>query len=101
MTIFIIGDSDKPYMFNDAEMVISFYGHIPLNPTRIPEIWTIQEAMLDVSDALLLLKGWEKSPLAVKQYNYAKEDNKHVIFYSAKSERTTREAFKKLEKYGG
>lgn len=96
MTIFIIGDPEKPYAFSDAEMVISYYGHVPLNPTNIPEIWSIQEAMLDVSDAILLLKGWDKSKIAVKQYKYAIEDSKQIIFYRPKSERMTMEAFKAL-----
>lgn len=92
-TIFLIGDPEKVNTFCDAEMVCGYYGHSVLNPLNVPEIWDLQEAMIDASDAVLLLKGWQKSETASRQYSYASEEkNKKVVFYSAKSEKNTRAA---------
>ena len=97
-TVYLIGDSERTNSFYDAEMVTRFYGHIALNPINVPEIWEIQEAMIDASDAVLLLKGWEKSKSATMQYEYATSDkSKLLMFYAPKSEKMTKAEFNHLE----
>ena len=96
--VYLIGDSEKIDAFCDAEMVVKYYGHTPLNPLCVPEIWEIQEAMIDCADVFLLLKGWEASESASKQYQYATSDkSRRVLFYSPKSEKLTRNEFNALK----
>jgi len=83
--IFLIGDTEKVDRFCDAEMVVQYYGHDVINPLNFPEIWELTEAMIDAADTVMLLKGWQNSESASKQYVYAKEQKKNVIIYSPKS----------------
>lgn len=90
MTIYIAGkmsgvkDFNRPAFF-EAEKRLTAYGCKVLNPAKIGELpeyelyLPINKAMLDGSDAIYLLDGWEDSPGARKELEYAKE--KHLRIY--------------------
>ena len=87
MTIFLVGDMENfGYMFADAEMTAAYYGHFVLNPMNFPDIKKIQEALIDCSDAILLLKGWANTSRMVDLFNYATKVAKiPSITYSPKA----------------
>jgi hypothetical protein len=82
----ITGKFDYKGEFDRAEIFLKEMGHVVLNPTVIPPHFTYDEhmmidlVMVDVSDAIYMLKNWTKSKGANIEYNYAKEKNKQIIF---------------------
>lgn len=91
MTIYIAGpmtgypDYNRP-AFDAKAAELRAKGHRVLNPADIkpmPEYsnyWPINKAMLDGSDAIYLLNGWEASPGTRKEFNYAGQHNINIMF---------------------
>ena len=88
MKIYISGaiSKDFNYMkkFKLAEEQLQALGHAVINPTVIPPILSHEDhmkidlAMLDVCDAIYMLKDWENSKGANIELNYALNTNKLV-----------------------
>ena len=84
MKIYIAGpmtgieNYNREAFFGMADYLASF-GHVCLNPANHPDGLTQKEymhlcfAMIDVCDAIVMLKGWENSTGAKKEYNYAEQ----------------------------
>lgn len=72
--------------FAEAEEKVTELGHVVLNPAVLPaglsqeEYMRICIPMLNVCDAIYMLKGWDKSVGAKIEYALAKQANK-VMFY--------------------
>ncbi len=92
MTAFISGPITKrlktyQYAFADAQMVLEFLGYKVLNPAWLPkglkdkDYETVNDAMLSVADAIVLLPGWEKSPGARREARLAEELRKQIMTY--------------------
>ncbi len=90
MKIYISGaiSKDFNYMekFKRVEDKLTAMGHAVLNPTVIPPILSHEEhmiidlAMLDVCDAIYMMKGYENSKGANIELNHALKESK-MIFY--------------------
>ena len=74
-------------LFDAVELELSSQGHtvfnpannIPIvNPESVPHYHylKISFAMIDCSDAVCMLFGWEKSPGAMLEYEYARKHGK-------------------------
>ena len=81
----IKGVKDYKKYFAEACKDIKFAGHIPLNPSLLPEgmdedsYMPICYAMLDAADAIYLLKGWEISEGAKQELFYALKTDKRIM----------------------
>lgn len=76
------------YDFCDAEMVLKERGMIVLSPAWMPiglheyeDYMKIGKAMLEASDAVVFLEGWEKSNGAKIEHKLAKELGKKISYY--------------------
>jgi len=75
-----IKDFNRPLFHKAAESIIAT-GNIPLNPAMLPdgleheEYLKICKAMIDISDTVYFLPGFEKSTGAMEEYNYARKNN--------------------------
>ena len=90
MKIYISGAISKEFnymkKFKEAEEYLKTMGHVPLNPTVIPPILSYDEhmkidlAMVEVCDAIYMLKGWENSKGANIEYVNAINNKKIILF---------------------
>ena len=80
----ITNDFNYKEKFKQAEEKLLKMGHAVLNPTIIPPVLTHKEhmhidlAMIDICDALYMLKDWEQSEGAKAEYRYAIELGKNI-----------------------
>lgn len=92
MTAFISGPITKrmarcQYDFADAQMVLEFLGYKVLNPAWLPKGLKIEDyvkidnAMLECSDLIVLLPGWENSEGSWKEVELAKSLGIQIIAY--------------------
>ena len=89
MKIYIAGpmtglpDCNRPAFFK-AEKILKKSGHTVLNPANNPEGLTHDEymhicrAMIDVSEMVVFLPGWEESKGARIEYSWAIESGKRI-----------------------
>jgi len=92
MKIYISGGISKDFhymkKFKKAEEQLTKMGHIVVNLTVIPPIFSYEEhmkiylTMLDMCDAIYLLKGWENSEGANIEYINAIEHKKMILYES-------------------
>lgn len=85
----VTGTSDYMERFNKAETELQMSGFSVVNPAKVnatlPEDTSYEEymkmsmLMLDMCDAIYMLKGWEKSPGSNREYGYAMAKDK-IIF---------------------
>lgn len=88
MKIFIAGPitgvAGYAEKFNQAEEHLTAKGHHVLNPAVLPygfehsEYMEITKSMLNLCDAIYLLKGWEKSPGAKEELALALDLGKWI-----------------------
>ncbi len=92
MTAFISGPITNridtyQYAFADAQMVLEFLGYKVLNPAWLPKGLKIEDyvkidnAMLECSDVIVLLPGWENSEGSRKEVELAKSLGIQIIAY--------------------
>lgn len=91
MTIYIAGaisnrlDTYKA-VFDTAEVKLKSQGHIVWNPANNPigldyeQYFPVCFAMIDQSDAIYLLDGWQYSKGAVREYRYACDNGKMIMY---------------------
>ena len=90
MTVYIAGpmrgyENYNTEAFNDMQKRLEDFGYIVLNPAVLPK--TLKEnqylpiclSMLEQCDAIVLLKGWEKSVGAQAECAYAVAQNKMIL----------------------
>jgi len=69
--------------FKEAEQEISSMGHIVLNPSFLPDglkdYMPICKAMIDQSDAVYFMHGWEKSKGSTEEYRYSCSTEKEIF----------------------
>lgn len=74
-------------MFLRAEKKLTTKGHIVINPSYLPnglsDYMPICKAMLDQSDAVYFINGFDKSIGALEEFDYAKL-NKIAMFFEDK-----------------
>jgi predicted Rossmann-fold nucleotide-binding protein len=82
MKIYISGpmtghEDNNRAAFNRLAGRITHHGHVAINPAVLPdgltqrEYMNIDMAMLSVSDAIIMLPGWQASAGATAEYHYA------------------------------
>lgn len=82
----ITNDFNYKEKFKQAEEKLLKMGHAVLNPTVIPPMFSweqhlhIDYAMIDISDALYMLKDHENSKGACAEYAYAMQNNKKIFY---------------------
>lgn len=82
----ITNDFNYKEKFKQAEEKLLKMGHAVLNPTVIPPMFSHEEhlhidyAMIDVSDALYMLKDWEDSKGAKLEKGYALKNGKKIFY---------------------
>ena len=92
MTVFISGPITNrlktyQYAFADAQMALEFLGYKVLNPAWLPKGLKIEDyvkidnAMLECSDVIVLLPGWENSEGSRKEVELAMQLRKQIIAY--------------------
>lgn len=76
----ITGVEDFGFYFEQAERELQEKGHEVINPTKVElllpkgtyeEYMKIDMFLLDMCDTIYMLKGWEKSCGANREYGYA------------------------------
>ena len=73
-------------VFKEAEKKLQAEGHVTLNPAELPEGLHWQDymkiciPMLEVADAIYLLKNWEDSQGAKVEKAYAECQGKQILF---------------------
>lgn len=73
-------------IFKEAEIKLKEKGHVILNPAELPEGLDAEDymriciPMLDVADAIYLLKNWQDSEGAKIEKLYAQCQNKLIFF---------------------
>lgn len=84
----ITGVEDYNDKFSKAAEFLSKKGYDVINPTVIDDIFPDLEyeeymkldiALLDLSDAIYMLNGWEKSRGSNREYGYALAAGKQII----------------------
>ena len=85
----ISGTTDFMERFEKAEKELTEQGYSVVNPARVnaqlPEDTTYEEymkmcfCMLDICDNICMLKGWEKSCGANREYGYAMAKEKTIF----------------------
>jgi hypothetical protein len=98
-TVYLIGDPKNINSFCNAEMVAKFYGHTVINPMYVPEILELQDAMIDASDAVILLNGWKNCDSAKRQFAYSqnKDRKKADVHYNSGNVTRMKEALQNLK----
>jgi hypothetical protein len=87
----ITGDFNYKEKFDKAEQRLKDLGHIPLNPTNtikgltFEQYMTIDLAMVEAADAILMLPDWYESKGAKKELKHAKGLDK-IIFVESGNE---------------
>lgn len=86
----ITGTDDYMERFKAAEDMLKADGYMVYNPAHansfMPEGTTYEEYMkvsfllLDMADTIYMLKGWEKSCGANREYGYALAKDKAILF---------------------
>lgn len=82
----ISGTADYKERFSNAENQLKDAGYTVLSPTSLPDdlpyesYFPICFAMIDVSERLYFLKGWEKSHGARMEFTHAMKKSKAVMF---------------------
>lgn len=86
----ITGTDDYMERFKAVEDMLKADGHMVYNPAHansfMPEGTTYEEYMkvsfllLDMADTIYMLKGWEKSCGANREYGYALAKDKAILF---------------------
>ena len=75
------------YDFADAQMTLEFLGYKVLNPAWLPKGLKIEDyvkidnAMLECSDVIVLLPGWENSEGSRKEVELAMQLGKQINKY--------------------
>lgn len=109
MTAFISGPITKrmaryQYDFADAQMVLEFLGYKVLNPAWLPKGLKIEDyvkidnAMLECSDVIVLLPGWENSEGSRKEVELAKSLGIQIIAYERVKDLEKKEGMFSVEK---
>ena len=82
----ITGVEDYKKKFADAEQALYLEGHQPFNPTKLDfhnldyeEYMKLDFCLLDMCDAIYMLKGWENSRRANREYGYASAAGKAIM----------------------
>ena len=85
----ISGTEDYIERFAKAEQELTEHGHTVINPAAVngqlpkdtlyEEYMNMSICMLDMCDAIYMLKGWEKSCGANREYGYALASNKIIM----------------------
>jgi len=84
----ISGDDKARWKFEDAEMLLAEQGHTPISPIRLADAYPdlayeqymmIDFALVEMADAVYLLKDWRNSPGAVREHKHAKAIGKKII----------------------
>lgn len=93
MIVYIAGSISKrintyQYDFSDAEMVLREAGHVVLSPAWLPiglhswdDYMKISDAMLEASDGVAFLEGWEESKGAQIEHEKAVALGKKIMYY--------------------
>ena len=86
----ISGTTDYLQRFSDAETYLAKQGYIVINPARVlnempkdtdhEEYMILGMAMLGMCDSIYMLRGWEKSCGANREYGYALAKDLKIIF---------------------
>ena len=85
----ITGTDDWQERFARAEKSLSEFYDV-INPARVSmslppmehcDYMSVDLALLDLCDVIVMLPGWEKSHGASKEYTYAKEEGIKIMFY--------------------
>ena len=84
----IDGVEDYEEKFNAAETELKEKGYICMNPAKVRfckgflhgEYLHICYAMIDVCEYIFMLKNWKESYGAVMEHEYAKENNKPILY---------------------
>jgi hypothetical protein len=88
----ITGKIDYLKTFNEAEKELKEMGHIPINPCCVPlglnwqTYMIIDLAMVEASDAILMLNGWQDSKGAKQELERAIQENKKIYRYDTSGE---------------
>ena len=74
--------------FEDAEQLIKAMGHEPINPIKIvPQSITYDDqmhlcfALVDISNAVMMLENWVDSPGATKELIRGAKQEKKILYY--------------------
>lgn len=85
----ITGRTDYKKRFAEAEQLLNAAGYVVINPAKVnaqlPEVsqkdyMKTSLAMLDMSDAIFMLQGWQESKGCAIEFEYAYEHGIHIIF---------------------
>lgn len=82
----ITGEDNYKNMFGHAEFVLRKQGYVVVNPAVLPigleykDYIHIGLAMLDVCDAIYLLKNWEDSTGVMIEKKIAESSGKEIIY---------------------
>ena len=85
----ISGNNNYKAEFKMAELFLSDLGYIVINPAELGDvvdgltyekIMQICYRLIDISDAIFMVSGWQKSKGANAELTYAKSINKKVMY---------------------
>jgi nucleoside 2-deoxyribosyltransferase len=82
----ITGEKNYKQIFQVAENELRERGHKVINPAKLDalsdlkyeQIMSIDFALIDTADAVLMLPNWKQSLGAVREYGYALAKNKEI-----------------------
>lgn len=75
--------------FKEAECWLRLKGHIPINPSclnsvlpfeRYSQFMAVDFKLIDLSEAIFMLDGWQNSKGAKSELAYAKSLNKKIMY---------------------